>query len=293
MNPWIQLLRPRQWLKSGFVFAPLVFSLHLSAAQEWAHAVIAALCFTGLACAIYILNDLTDREENRLHPHKRHRPLAAGSVPPKRAAWLSAGLALGALAACFLLLPFACVPLLAGYGALQIAYSLRLKHIAVLDILIIASGFVARVVMGGLATGIPLSPWIILTTFMLALFLASGKRYHEYSLEEHMGHRPSLRAYSLPLLDRIIGISCAGALLSYAMYCVNLAQASGSNAIVYTLLFVTFGLLRYLQWLYVFNKGGAPEDILLHDKLFFANGLCWLSVTLLIMAASGNGNGAL
>lgn len=281
---YLRLIRPRQWVKNAFVFAPLVFAMQFDDAHAWTFSALAALAFALVASSIYIMNDIHDVKEDRAHPQKRRRPIASGQVSVARARVLAVVLALAGFVVAALALPRECLALVAGYAVVQMLYTHALKYYAIIDVLIIASGFVMRVLMGGFATNIYVSSWIILTTYMLALFIASGKRYHEYALTQYHHERVSLASYSAPLLDRMIGISCACALLMYALYTVETARATGHDGLVYTTVFVVFGLFRYLQVLYVFKEGGAPESVVLKDKLFLANGIAWLVVTLAIMA---------
>ena len=279
---FIKLIRPQQWVKNAFVLAPLFFSYNFTNISAWKHSIIAIICFTLTSSIVYIFNDIRDIAEDRTHPRKKKRPLAAGKISPASAAIF----ALILLVVNFIFLatlPFACTIVMLLYLSLQVAYTLSLKKQAIFDVLIIASGFVLRVLMGGYAINVPMSPWIILTTYLLALFLGFGKRYHELSIEGYGDKRKSLQRYNRPLLDRLIGISCVSALLSYALYAVETARILQKTELVYTVVFVIFGLFRYLQVLYIDEKGGEPEKILVHDKVFLANGIIWFVVTMLIL----------
>lgn len=279
----IQLLRPLQWIKNAFVLAPLFFAYRFDEKESWTLALTAVLCFILASSVVYIINDIRDVAEDRTHPRKKLRPIASGRITVPVATALSC-LLLGAAIALLFKLPLSCTIIISIYLLLQVAYTCSLKKQAIFDVLIIASGFVLRVLMGGYAINAPISPWIILTTYLLALFLGFGKRYHELSVDGYSKNRHSLRRYSKPLLDRLIGISCVSALLSYAMYAVETARLLDKTELVYTVVFVIFGLFRYLQVLYLDDKGGEPEKILLKDKIFFANGVLWFIVTMLILA---------
>jgi 4-hydroxybenzoate polyprenyltransferase len=282
VNYFIKLMRPTQWVKNLFVLSPIFFSYHFLNLDDWKNTFIAFVCFILSSSAVYVFNDIIDITEDRSHPRKKLRPLAAGKVSP-----VSAGVfCVMLIIANFILalnLPFAAIITITIYLIMQLAYTLALKRQAIFDVLIIAAGFVLRVVMGGHSINVPISPWIILTTYLLALFLGFGKRYHELSIEGYGNKRKSLKRYNKPLLDRLIGISCVSALLSYAMYTVETARLLNKTEFVYTVVFVIFGLFRYLQVLYIDEKGGEPEKILLHDKIFLGNGIVWFIFTMLIL----------
>ncbi len=279
----LTLLRPKQWVKNGFVLTPLCFSLQFSDVNALTQALLAMVVFILLSSIVYIFNDMMDLAEDKLHPKKCMRPLASGKISLK-SAYLLCSLLLVSASFITLFLPQECYIVMAGYLLFNFFYSIKLKKIAIIDVLIIASGFILRVLMGGFATGISVSPWIIMTTFLLALFLGFGKRHQELSSLSSTNTRSSLDDYSLPLLDKLITISCSATLLSYAIYVVEIAHRTGKTALVYTIFFVVFGLFRYLQALYVYDKGEEPEAILFRDGLFLANIIAWLGVTLWILA---------
>lgn len=281
-HPIFRLLRPRQWIKNGFVFAPLVFAGQFEETGAWLIACIAALSFVSISCVVYIVNDMRDMGEDRLHPVKRLRPLAAGEIT-----LLQAGLAacfFAAVAAYFLiLLPLPCMMVALIYIGLNGIYTMFLKRIAIVDVFFIAFCYVLRVLMGGYALEVTISPWIILATFLLALFLAFGKRYHEVGHEEYAKLKPNLRCYNHNLLDRLLTITGASALMTYAIYAAEVAERIHKMEMIYTVGFVAFGLFRYLQMIYVHGQGGEPEAILFKDKLQQLNIVLWLAVTLWIM----------
>lgn len=282
MPAWLRLLRPKQWIKNGFVFAPLFFAGAFTDARAWGLTALAALCFLSLSCAVYIGNDMRDAEEDRRHPVKKNRPLAAGTIGFTQAAVMGAASAALAL---FLLimLPRGCVLIAFLYLSLNVVYTFYLKHVALLDIFTIAFCYVLRVLMGAYALEVIVSPWIILTTFMLALFLGFGKRYHELGFAEYASGKANLQHYSRALLDRLVTICGCSALLAYAIYAAELASKRGDPALVYTVGFVAFGLFRYLQSIYVYEQGGEPESVILKDKLQLLNLALWLATTLWIL----------
>jgi 4-hydroxybenzoate polyprenyltransferase len=277
--PIIRLLRPRQWIKNGFVIAPIFFSLLFENIEAWQLTLSAAFAFAFASSAVYILNDWYDRDEDRLHPKKRKRPLAAGQVSIGTALFVAACCAIGS-ASLLTLLPPECASIIAIYVVLNIFYTLVLKKQALLDVFFIGGCFVLRVLMGCFALSVVISPWIILTTFMLALFLGFGKRYHELGVEGYAEAKQNLQHYSRELLDKLVIICGGSALVSYSIYAAEFASDTGDIAIVYTVGFVAFGLFRYLQSIYVYGKGGEPESIIIRDKWQWVNMILWLSFTL-------------
>lgn len=284
MSPYLRLLRPRQWIKNSFVFAPLFFAHQVDNLQAWYLTVLASLCFISVSCIVYICNDISDVEEDRRHPVKSLRPLAAGEITIFQAVLLAcffAGLSLFILTA----LPIACTEVALVYLLTNVAYTFYLKRIAIIDIFFIASCYVLRVLMGCYALKVIISPWIILTTFFLALFLGFGKRYHEMGFEEYAAHKPNLRNYSRTLLDRLVALCGGSTLITYAIYTAEMSRVVNNVAVVYTVGFVAFGLFRYLQAVYVFNEGGEPENVILKDKLQLINAALWLVATVYTLSS--------
>jgi 4-hydroxybenzoate polyprenyltransferase len=284
MNSVLQLLRPRQWTKNFFVLAPLCFSFEYNSLPSVITALLAMLAFILASCATYIINDMRDIAEDRMHPIKCHRPLATGRVTMRAAFFLAIACLGCALLLLVLYLPPLCSVILTMYLFLQIAYNYRLKHTALLDVMSIATGFVLRVLMGAYAIAVPVSPWIVVTTFLLACFLGFGKRYHELSVLEYAHSRLSLQRYSRKLLTQLINVSCAATFLSYTLYAVDVGNELDKPEMMYSALFVIIGLFRYLQVLYVDKEGGEPERVLLGDSFFMINCLVWLAVTMGILS---------
>lgn len=279
MSPYLRLLRPKQWIKNAFVFAPLFFAHQFGNIQAWYLTVFAAACFVSVSCIVYICNDISDVEEDRKHPVKCLRPLAAGQVTIFQAVLLACFFAAVTL---FILttLPITCTKIAMVYLLANIGYTFYLKRIAIIDIFFIASCYVLRVLMGCYALAVTISPWIILTTLFLALFLGFSKRYHEMGFDDYAKHKPNLREYNRALLDRLVAVCGGSTLITYAIYTTEMAQHSGNIVIVYTVVFVAFGLFRYLQAIYVFNEGGEPENVILKDKMQIVNAALWLAFTL-------------
>jgi len=262
-------MRPRQWLKNGVVLAALVFAQQGDRLSSLLRALAALGLFSLLASAVYLFNDLLDRERDRVHPTKRNRPIAAGTLSPVVAGVASLVLAAGSVGLAFLLAPRFGIAALA-YLVLQILYSLWLKHLVLLDVFAIAAGFVLRVVAGALVIAVPISNWLYLCTLLLALFLACAKRRAEllaFGDGDPAHHRRSLAHYSVNLLDQMIGILAACTILAYSLYTLSPeTQAKfGTDALKYTIPFVIFGLFRYLYLVHQRHQGESPEKVLLTD----------------------------
>lgn len=274
----IAALRPAQWTKNAIVLAAFFFALgdhtQTVAPVQAFSALAAALLFCLVSSGIYLLNDLRDVEADRLHPVKCHRPLAAGILAPVTAvAAALVCLALG-LGAAFALNPLFGATA-AAYVALQLAYTFGLKTVALLDVLLIAAGFVLRAIAGAVVVAVPISPWLLLCAFLLALFLALCKRRHEKTgLDESAPqHRASLEQYDTRLTDQLIAIVAACTVLSYAIYTLwpDTVDKFGSHALGFTIPFVVFGVFRYLDLVYRHARGGRPERILLTDIPLLVN----------------------
>ncbi len=269
----LRALRPKQWTKNAVVLAPLVFAIGdpaqnitLSGAIQVALAAMAIFCLA--SSGIYVLNDLRDIENDRQHPIKRLRPFAAGDLPVGFGWLLTATLIAASLALAFWLdSSFALA--IAAYIVLQLFYTFGLKRIALVDVMIIAAGFVLRALAGALAIHVEISPWLLLCTLLLALFLALCKRRHELVvLEGGTGHsRPSLRDYDPRLLDILVSVIAAATLIVYCLYTLwpDTVAKFGSHKLGFTIPFVIFGLFRYLDLVYRHDRGGRPEQILLTD----------------------------
>lgn len=275
MKRLITLMRPRQWIKNAFALAPLFFSLQMQQLESLMAALLACGAFIAVSSIAYIINDILDYEEDRKHPEKKKRPIAAGDITIPQALLLLIPL-IAIVVICLILLPVGCTAIVLLYSSINILYSHWFKHVAIVDVIVIASGFVLRLLMGGIAIGVTLSSWIILSTFLLALFLGFGKRYKELSIIQYQDVRKSLKGYTLELLNAFILITCAASLLAYAIYTVETGRILESSTLVYTNLFVVFGLFRYLQSVYLNHEGGEPERIIIGDPIFLTNGVLWL-----------------
>lgn len=274
----LRSLRPRQWAKNLFVFAGLIFSQKMLSPAFWT-AGAAFLIFCGLSGAIYLLNDVADAEKDRLHPQKRLRPVASGAVPRGLALVAGVVLIVAMLGLSLWLSPqFALVA--AAYAVLLTAYSAWLKHLVILDVLTVAVGFVLRAVAGAVAIRVDISGWLLICTVLVALFLALGKRRHEY-LALHEGaaaHRPILAEYSEGFLDQMIAVVTASTVTAYALYTMSpeTVLKFHSRLLPLTLPFVLYGVFRYLYLLYRHQLGGNPSDLFLSDRALLINTLCWM-----------------
>ena len=262
-------LRPDQWTKNLFVFAALVFAERLSDANAVVKAVVAFVVFCALSATVYLINDVLDREQDRRHPLKAHRPIAAGALSPTRA--LAAAAVLGAAAmivAWVLGLPF--FRMAAAYVVLLTAYSAFLKHIVILDVLTIAAGFTLRAAAGAAAIAVPISHWLLVCTTLLALFIALSKRRHELTLltETAVDHRPILGDYTPYLLDQMISVVTASTLIAYAFYTISPETTAkfGTDLLSLTIPFPLYGIFRYLYLVHRRDKGGSPAELVVNDR---------------------------
>ncbi|MCM0021743.1 MAG: decaprenyl-phosphate phosphoribosyltransferase [Tagaea sp.] len=275
----IRLARPKQWVKNAFVAAPLFFTpAALTLPNLWAVA-LAVLAFSLGASAIYVVNDTCDRDADRLHPKKRLRPIAAGEVPPGVALIYAAILA-GTALAIALFLPPKFLAVLSLYLVLSLAYSLKLKHVSLLDVLIVAMGFVLRVEAGSAAIGVPATVWILICTGLLALFLALAKRRDDLTADLGTDHRKALDGYTLGFVDTALGVILGALLVSYLIYTTDTAVMAkyGTDRLYMTAPFVVAGVLRYLQIALVEKGSGSPTDIALSDRFVFVCVLGWIAV---------------
>jgi 4-hydroxybenzoate polyprenyltransferase len=273
-------LRPMQWTKNLFVAAALIFAKKVFDVPLLLRTLAAFAVFCLLSGAHYIVNDVLDAEEDRLHPRKSRRPIAAGRIGRSEAVVLSAGLAVLSLVAADLLSP-AFFAAAAAYVLLQLAYSIRLKHVVILDVFVVAMGFVLRVVAGGLVISVPISPWLLLCTMLLALFLAMSKRRHELLLLEGDAarHRRSLEEYSFRLLDQMISVVTASTVIAYCLYTVSeeTVRKFGTDRLIYTAPFVLYGIFRYLYLIHQKDQGGSPEELIVKDKPLLIAIVLWIA----------------
>ena len=284
-----RVIRPQQWIKNVFVFVPLFFGGSLLDTTDIVAAVTAAMAFCFISSSIYCLNDIIDVEDDRRHPTKCHRPIAAGKISVAQAY---------VMMALMVALSFGSVALLGGYALgvgtvvglyllMNVAYCFVLKRYAILDVCTIAFGFVLRLFAGGIATGIGLSNWIVLMTFLLTLFLSFAKRRDDVLKMNQTGHAPrkNTSRYNLDFINQAITITATVTLVCYVMYTVSpeVEQRIGTRYLYLTTVFVIIGILRYLQLTLVDNKSGDPTKAMLHDRVLQAVVLLWFLAFLLII----------
>lgn len=280
MSAIIRLLRPVQWLKNGFVFAPLIFSKHLFDKEYNTKAALAFVAFCLASSLIYIINDILDREGDKLHPEKKKRPIASGEISVSFAIGIAVLLGASSLLVAQLL-PIQFLYIILIYIAIQFAYSFSLKHIVILDLFIIATGFMLRVFGGALAIQVTISHWIVITTLFLSLFLAASKRRAELVMiqKQHIDtKRRVLQEYSVPFLDSLLIITTTGMAISYSLYTMaeRTIAVFGSEYLIFTTVFVLFGIFRYLFLVIVKEEGENPTAILTKDAPMAINLFLWL-----------------
>jgi 4-hydroxybenzoate polyprenyltransferase len=277
-------MRPRQWIKNGFVFAALIFAARLGHLADVGRAVFAFLLFCLICGAIYLLNDLVDLDVDRQHPNKRQRPIASGRVSV-RAARLTAVGAAGVGLIGSVVLGWSFFGIAAGYVALMIAYTFILKHLVLVDALTIAGGFVLRAWAGAAAIHVSMSPWLYLATILIALFLAFGKRRNEILLlEDGAGaHRRNLEEYTPQLLDELITITAAATIMTYGLYTFFAPDLPSNHAMMATVPFVLYGIFRYLFLIHRRNVTGAPEEAILRDLPLLVDLAAWVVASIVIL----------
>jgi 4-hydroxybenzoate polyprenyltransferase len=280
----VEAIRPKQWTKNAVVFAAIVFDGRLFEFDALATVTAAALLFALISSAGYLFNDLRDLEADRQHPLKRQRAIASGRLDPRNAWIAMAFLYLIVLPAAFLLSPwFAAV--LVVYVLLMLAYTRWLKNFVILDVFVIASGFVLRAVGGAVVVDIPISPWLYVCTILLALFIGFAKRRHELSiLEDKAGnHRRNLHNYSIELLDQFILIVAGSAVIAYSLYTFDSPALPDDDRMMLTIPFVIYGLFRYLYLVHRENGGGAPENLVIEDKPLLVTVALWGAMSVVLL----------
>ncbi len=292
-------MRPKQWTKNALLFAGIIFSQHLGELPRLLDAISGFLIFCGLSSVIYIFNDLHDIQSDRAHPLKRNRPLASGALPVPVAIAAGIFLAAGSLVWSFAV-NWRFGAIAAGYFALMLLYTSVIKHVVILDLLVVALGFVIRAVAGVLAIENPgetlrITPWFLTCVMFLALFIVICKRRHEILLlsTEAKQHRPVLEHYSEAFLDQMVSLATTATVMSYTLYAIlgvrdmpkepgALMSPKSHDTMVYTVPFVLYGVCRYLYLVYKKEEGGAPENLVLQDWSLLINVLLWLTVIVYI-----------
>lgn len=279
-------MRPSHWVKNLVVFAALIFAQVYTDPQKVLLAVIAFIAFCFGTSAVYIINDIFDRENDKRHPVKSKRPIASGKIPIPAAITfaiiiLVISIALSAYA------NYLTVIALATYMVLNLAYSAFLKHVVIIDVMSIAAGFVLRAAAGGFAIEVPISPWLLVCTILLALFLGFGKRRHELALlnDEAINHRKALADYSTPFLDQMISVVTASTVVAYAFYTLSpeVVEKFDTHWLSATIPFVLYGIFRYLFLIFHRGTGGNPTKLMITDVPLLLCVLFWLITVLLVI----------
>ncbi len=292
IKDYIRLMRPYQWVKNAFVFVPLIFSKNLLVIGLFYRSMLAFAAFSLAASAVYVLNDIADKEFDKIHPIKRSRPIAAERVGITEGWALS--ILLFALSLFFLALISSALAVsfvILGYVAINILYSFGLKRIVLIDLFVIASGFILRILAGGYAIDVNVSSWLIMTTLFLSIFLAVAKRRSEFVLVTKgidETTRKVLSDYDLGLIDQILSISAASVIIAYALYTVSerTVHAFHTEAMIFTTIFVTYGVFRYLYLVHKTGLGENPTKALLTDKAMIVNTILFVVFVIAILYKS-------
>lgn len=280
----VRALRPRQWVKNGVLFAGIIFTLNQShTADDWLRVWGAFLVFCALASAIYVINDVCDLEQDRQHPRKQKRPIAAGEVSVPQALSAATVLAVvGMSGAAVLGWNFAA--LAAGYVALTVGYSLWFKHHAILDVMALSGCYVLRAWAGAVVIAVEMSPWLLVCTLLGALLIGLAKRRSELAtLEDAGSHRRSLAGYTLPMLDQMIGVATSSALMAYILYTIISPTGQDRPVLRLTIPFVVYGLYRFFFMIHRENKGGDPTAEILEDRSLLVCGILWAATCVAAM----------
>lgn len=290
MSPYIQLLRVQQWAKNLFVFVPMFFAGQMFEWAEYPILISGFLAFSFLASAVYIFNDYRDREVDRLHPKKRFRPLAAGTVKPSMAFALMGGLVLASLGLTLWLARPSFAAVLGSYLVLNVAYTFRLKEVPIVDIFIIAIGFLLRILAGGILSDVIISHWLVIMTFLLALFLGIAKRRDDVLLLAKTGKemRKSIAGYNLEFVNTSMAMMASIVIVAYLQYTTSpeVTHKLGSDKLYLTSIFVVLGMLRYLQLTLVEQKSENPTRVLYQDLFIQLTLLGWLASFYFILYGS-------
>jgi len=282
----IETMRPRQWTKNLLLFVGLIFSQNLFHFDLLLKTLVAFALFCLLSGAVYLINDLADIESDRSHPLKSRRPLPSGRLKVPVAIAAAVGFTCVGFPLSFLL-DFQFGLVATGYFLLILAYSFGLKHVVILDVVVVALGFILRAVAGAVVIHVPISSWLLICTTFLALFLAMSKRRHELVLlgENSASHRKTLIEYSPQFLDQMIAVVTASAVMSYALYTTSEETVAkfGTRNLLFTLPFVIYGIFRYLYLVHMRNMGGSPELVFIKDRPMVVNVILYVIVVAVVL----------
>jgi len=283
-SAFVKLIRPKQWLKNVFVFAPVIFARELFTGA-FANALLAFAAFSLTASAVYIMNDIADVEADRLHPEKRFRPLAARTVSKTESVILMV-LLLGIVVLIVWRMDSRFITILAFYFLLNLGYSFRLKEVVLLDVFIIAAGFMLRVLGGAYAIDVRVSSWIVLCSLFVSLFLGFAKRRGELvQLQGTSQERKVLSFYKIDFIDQMLTIAAAGAVISYALYTVapHTIEMFGTDRMIYTTVFVIYGIFRYLYLIHTTSASENPTNAVTSDFTILGTGILWILSCILLI----------
>ncbi|MBP7792026.1 MAG: decaprenyl-phosphate phosphoribosyltransferase [Candidatus Goldbacteria bacterium] len=282
IKTFFELLRVKQWIKNLLIFIALIFTNNLLNFNLFLKTVVGFILFCFAASSIYIINDIKDAEEDSHHPAKKNRPIASGKIKPSFAFLISILLLVFSLSGSFLLEKnFFIVTLI--YILLSVCYTLKLKNIVILDILVVSINYVIRAIAGAAIIKVAISPWLLVCTSLLALFVILAKRRYELSLVSPTKHRKILEEYSIPLLDEMISITTASTISAYSLYTFTSETAAKHNYLLLTIPFVLYGIFRYLYLIHKKNLGGSPENIFLKDVPMIVNIVLWIISIIIII----------
>jgi len=272
-------IRPLQWYKNLIIFIAIVFSQNITSVSMWIDSITAFIIFCLLSGSVYLINDIIDIEKDRQHPNKRKRPIASGKLKRSQASFVALLLVIASFYCAFLLNAlFGLVSVF--YFVLFLMYSIWLKHTVIVDVLTISIGFVLRAIAGAIAIAVIISPWLVICTFLFALFLALGKRRHELVLlgNNASNHRKILDEYSVPMLEQMISITTSSLIVSYSLY----TFLTDNYYMMFTIPFAIYGLFRYLHMVHSSEFGGEPE-MLFKDRPTLINMVAWMTFTIFIL----------
>jgi len=291
IRPFVSLLRPKQWLKNFFVFAPLIFAKELFHPDPLKTAIQAFIAFCITASAIYVINDISDVEADRSHPTKRDRPIASGAISTKNALLLLSVLLIGDILVIFRMDP-RFIFILATYFFLNIAYSFKLKEVLLLDVFIVAAGFMLRVVGGAYAIDVRVSSWLVLCSLFISLFLGFAKRRGELQQVLASGgntKRKVLLLYRTDFIDQLLTIVAAGTVISYALYTVSARtiEVFGTEKLIYTTVFVLYGVFRYLYLIHTSPTIESPTTAVTSDIPIIVTGILWIVSCIILIYTGG------
>ena len=291
----LKAMRPRQWPKAGIVFLAFIFSVgqeyHVSDPDSWIplllRSLVAFVCFCMVSSADYLVNDISDIESDRVHPTKRNRPIPAGLLPVSTA-WIASGALFVAGNSIAFALDWRLGLVILSYSVMMIAYTYSLKHIVIIDLFVIAAGFVMRAMAGAFAIDVPISPWLYVVAALGALFLGINKRRAELELLESgaKSHRKILDDYTIPMLDQMNSIVTGALLIAYGLYTFTAENLPTNHSMMLTIPFVLYGIFRYMYLVNVKKEGGAPEEVLLKDLPIMLTAIGWVVTAGIILGVA-------